>query len=402
MSDLTRFRRAIIITTIGSLQILAWGSSFYLLTVLAGPIASNTGWNSAGIIGGISAALLMAGIVSPRVGHGIQKYGGRPILATSSVLFAAGLAAIGLAPNLPTYLAAWCIVGLAMGAGLYDPAFSTLGRQFGQDARTMITAVTLFGGFASTVCWPVTAILLEKYGWRSTCFAYAAMHLFVGFPAYLCLLPKRPPAIALAANGATDIKSELPVNRRGAAFLLVGAILTVGAATLSLVSTHLLTLLQSRGLGLAVAVALGALIGPSQVAARVIEITFGRHYHPVWTMLTGVAFVAIGIFLLWIDFPLIAVALIAYGAGNGISSIVRGTVPLVLFGSANYAVMMGRLGLPILLAMAAAPTLGALLIEAGGANLTFGTLTAASLLNVALALILAWWCNAPAKEKPGR
>lgn len=402
MSDLTRFRRSIIITTLGSLQILAWGSSFYLLTVLAGPISSDTGWNSAGIIGGISLALLMAGIVSPRIGRAIQTYGGRPILAASSVLFAAGLTAIGLAPNLPIYLAAWCVVGLAMGAGLYDPAFSTLGRQFGQDARTMITAVTLFGGFASTVCWPVTAILLEKYGWRSTCFAYAATHLVIGLPAYLCLLPKRPPAIAPAANGATNVKSELPANRRGVAFLLVGAILTVGAAALSMVSTHLLTLLQSRGLELAVAVGLGALIGPSQVAARVIEITFGRHYHPVWTMLAGAAFVAVGIFLLWINFPIIAVALIAYGAGNGISSIVRGTVPLVLFGSANYAVMMGRLGLPILLAMAAAPTLGALLIEAGGANLTFGILTAASATNVVLALILAWWCHVSTKEKPGR
>jgi hypothetical protein len=198
------------------------------------------------------------------------------------------------------------------------------------------------------------------------------------------------------------VKSELPAGKRSIALWLLGAVLTIGAAILSLVSTHLLVLLQARGLELAVTVALGAIVGPSQVAARIIELAFGRHYHPVWTMLAGVIFVAAGIVLLWVDFAIIAVALIAYGAGNGISSIVRGTVPLVLFGSNNFAVLMGRLGLPILLAMAAAPTLGALLIETGGANLTFGTLTAASLLNVALALILVGWCHVSAKEKPGR
>jgi len=400
VSDPTQFRRGVIVTTLGSLQILAWGSSFYLLTVLAGPIASDTGWNSAGVIGGISLALLVGGIVSPWIGRAIQALGGRPVLAASSVLFAAGLAAMGLAPNLPTYLAAWGIVGLAMGAGLYDPAFATLGRQFGREARNMITGVTLFGGFASTVCWPVTALLLENFGWRLACYAYASAHLVVALPAYLFLLPKRPPAISKSVDNAAGVKSELPHDRKAVALFLVGAILTIGAATLSMVSTHLLTLLQSRGFELAVAVGLGALVGPSQVAARVIEIMFGRHYHPIWTMLAGVLLVAVGIFLLWINFPVIAVALVAYGAGNGIASIVRGTVPLFLFGSGSYAVLMGRLGLPILLAMAAAPTLGAVFIEVGGAKLAFGVLVVMSTLNVALVLALGFWCRvSPRKTK---
>jgi MFS family permease len=318
-------------------------------------------------------------------------------------LFAAGFAAMGLAPDVWTYLFSWALVGLAMGAGLYDPAFSTLGRQFGQAARPMITSVTLFGGFASTVCWPFTALLLANFGWRNACLVYAGLHLCIGLPAYFFLLPKRPPAILEpSAASAAAVKSELPAGKRSVALWLLGAVLTIGAAILSLVSTHLLVLLQARGLELALAVALGAIVGPSQVAARIIELAFGRHYHPVWTMLAGVMLVAVGIVLLWVDFSVVAVALIAYGAGNGISSIVRGTVPLALFGSSNFAVLMGRLGLPILFAMAAAPTLGALLIETGGANLTFGTLAAASLLNVALALVLAWWCHVSAKEKPGR
>ena len=154
---------------------------------------------------------------------------------------------------------------------------------------------------------------------------------------------------------------------------------------------HLLTLLQARGLELAAAVALGALIGPSQVAARVVELTFGRFYHPLWTMLAAVSLVAVGIFLLWVDYPIIAAALIVYGAGNGIMSITRGSVPLVLFGSSRFPILMGRLALPSLLAMAAAPTIGAVLIDAGGAPLTFAVLLLLSAVNVVLTAILVMW-----------
>lgn len=381
-----------VIATLGCLQILAWGSSFYLLGVLAPPIARDTGWPAAFVVGGLSLALLVAGFVSPKVGHAIHARGGRPVLAISSLLFAAGLALLAVAPVLPVYLAAWAIIGLGMACGLYDPAFATLGRHYGHDARQMITAVTLFGGFASTVSWPLTALLLERLGWRETCAVYALLHLAAGLPAYLLLLPKRPPSSHEAAGVARTASNELPRDRQFIALVLLGLSLTIGAATLSLVSTHLLTLLQARGLELAVAVGLGTLVGPSQVGARVIEMAIGRRFHPVWTMLAGTMLVALGIVLLWRGFPIIAAALIAYGAGNGISSIVRGTVPLMLFGPQRYAVLMGRLGLPILLAMAVAPTIGAMLIEAGGASLTFGALSAASLLNVALALALVWWC----------
>ena len=162
-------RPAIVIATLGLLQILAWGSSFYLLGVLAPAIAKDTGWPLAGIVGGLSIAFLLAGLVSPRVGRTIQANGGRPVLAISSVVLAAGLAVLASAPVFPVYLAAWVVIGLGMGAGLYDPAFATLGRNYGASARTMITAVTLFGGFASTVCWPLTATLLEHVGWRNAC-----------------------------------------------------------------------------------------------------------------------------------------------------------------------------------------------------------------------------------------
>lgn len=388
--------RLVVITTLGLLQILAWGSSFYLLGVLAPAIAKDTGWPLAGVVGGLSIAFLIAGLVSPRVGRAIQKHGGRPVLAISSVVLAAGLALLAAAPAFPVYVAAWLVIGLGMGAGLYDPAFATLGRHYGPGARTMITAVTLFGGFASTVCWPLSAALLDHVGWRNTCWAYVALHVFIGLPAYLLLLPRAPPETVAATGPSNGVAiAELPRERHLGALVLLGGSLTIGAAMLSLVSMHLLTLLQERGYDMAAAVALGAIVGPSQVAARVGELAVGRRYHPVWTMLAGAVLVALGMLLLLLGWKITALALIAYGAGNGISSIVRGTVPLVLFGPSRYAVLMGRLGLPILLAMAVAPTVGAFLLQIGGASLTFKALFFAAIVNVSVVLALIYWCSAP-------
>lgn len=292
-------RPAIVITTLGMLQILAWGSSFYLLGVLAPAIAKDTGWPLAGIAGGLSIAFLLAGLISPRVGRAIQTHGGRPVLAISSVVLASGLALLAVAPMFPVYLAAWVVIGLGMGAGLYDPAFATLGRHYGPGARTMITAVTLFGGFASTVCSPFKAALLEHAGWRNACWVYVGLHLVVGLPAYWLLLPKTPPApIVTTGTAGPTPPAELPPEWHFGALVLLGASLTLGAAMLSLVSMHLLTLLQARGYDLAASVALGALVGPSQVAARVVELVLGRHYHPVWTMLAGALLVALAMLLL--------------------------------------------------------------------------------------------------------
>ena len=150
-------RRWPVISALGVVQILAWGSSFYLPAVLAGPIAENTGWPLAWVVGGLSVGLLVAAFVSPRVGLAINRYGGRPVLALAALLLAAGLAALGFAPTLPVYLAGWLLIGLGMGCGLYDPAFATLGRLYGAEARPAITTLTLWGGFASTVCWPLSA-----------------------------------------------------------------------------------------------------------------------------------------------------------------------------------------------------------------------------------------------------
>ena len=154
--------RPVLVSALGIAQILGWGTSFYFPAVLATPIVADTGWSLGWVVGGTSIGLLVAGLIAPRVGAVIDRRGGRPVLALSSVLYAAGLAAAGLAPNLPFYLLAWVVIGGGMGTGLYDAVFAALGKIYGKDARTPITNLTLFGGFASTVCWPLSAFLAES------------------------------------------------------------------------------------------------------------------------------------------------------------------------------------------------------------------------------------------------
>lgn len=179
-----------VISALGVIQILAWGSSYYLPAVLAEPIARETGWPLAWIVGGLSVGLLVAAAVSPRVGTAIQRRGGRPVLALAALLLAFGLITLGLAPALPVFLAGWLVIGLGMGCGLYDPAYATLGRLYGAEARPAITALTLLGGFASTICWPLSAFLVAQVGWRGTCLTYAALHLTVTLPLALWAIPE--------------------------------------------------------------------------------------------------------------------------------------------------------------------------------------------------------------------
>lgn len=379
------------VAAIGIVQILAWGSSYYLLAILAAPISRDTGWPYAWVIGGVSVGLLVAGLVSVRVGRTIEAQGGRPVLAAAAMLLALGLGLLGSARSLPLYFLSWSVIGAGMGAGLYDAAFATLGRLYGLAARRAITTLTLWGGFASTVCWPLSAWLVGELGWRGACLAYAGTHLVVTLPLVLVGIPAAPPAQrASAAEQAPGV--SLPTGRH----LLVGllaAILTAAAAIAAICSVHLITMLEAGGLSLAAAVALGALIGPAQVGARVVEFATGGRHHPIWTMTIAAVLIASGLALLSAGIRTTALALIAYGAGNGLWSIARGALPLTLFGAAGYAALMGRLALPSLLAQALAPTIGALMMARLGASATITSLAILALGNLA-AVGALWWLSA--------
>ena len=372
---------SVVVGALGIAQIVAWGSSYYLPAVLAPAIVATEGWPLPWVVGGLSLGLVVAGLASPRIGWLIERHGGRPMLAASAGLFAVGLVALALAPNLPLHVASWLVIGLGMGAGLYDAAFATLGRAYGEGARGKISALTLIAGFANTTAWPLSAWMLARFGWRGTCLGWAALDLLVMLPLYLLAVPREaipapeaPPATARNQPAVPDTTL----------FVLLAVANTLGQAISAVLSVHLMTFLVGRGLAPAVAVAWGAMLGPAQVGARLAEVLTAKRHHPVWTMLAWTGLVAVGIGLLWAWPSALPVALACYGGGVGIGSIARGTVPLALFGPGGYAVRMGRLALPNLLAQAAAPVLVAVLLQRAGVGAALAVLTVAAAADAVL------------------
>lgn len=275
---------------------------------------------------------------------------------------------------------------VGMARGFTIPPSATLGHLYRQDARAAITALTLWGGFASTVCWPLSLWLQDVSGWRGTAASYAAIHVLICLPLIFGLIPREPQARSEADRRAAG---SAPLSGRDrAAFLVMAAILVTAGLAVTLISVHLLTPLRAQGLSLAGAVAIGALLGPAQVAARVVEMAGRWRHHPIWTLIVATGCVAGGLVLLALDMDVPGLAVILYGTGNGIFSIARGSLPLALFGEDRYPVVMGRLALPSLLAQAAAPMLGGALIAGIGPGHTLMVVAGLGKVNLALALTM--------------
>jgi len=395
LSEARPLDRRVVITALGIAQILAWGTSFYFPAVFAEPIVHDTGWPLAWVVGGTSIGLLVAGLISPQVGRIIDSHGGRPVILASSLFYAAGLTVAGLAPVLPIYLLAWVLIGLGMGTGLYDAVFAALGRLYGSEARGPITNLTLFGGFASTVCWPLSAFMIDHIGWRAACIAYAALHLLIALPLQMAVVRRAParPTLKDARNDNERPAVPARIENETMIFALLAVVLSVSAGIGSIVIVNFMIFLQARGVDYAVAVSLGTLFGPAQVGARVVERLFGSRYHPIWTMIASCSLMAIGLIMLSGSLPLLILIILLYGAGYGISWIGRGTLPLALFGPLRFPRLMGKLAFPSLIVQALAPSAGAWLIETSGANLTIGLLTVLALINVVLIGILWAMCR---------
>lgn len=374
---------------IGGAQLLVWGSTFYLLAILGAPIARDTGWQPGWIAAGLSIGLVIAGLLSRRVGRRIDAQGGRRLLAGSAALAAGGLVLLAVAPSLPVYLAGWVVIGLGMACGLYDPAFSTLGRLYGTAARPAITQVTLVAGFASTVSWPVTAAVTDALGWRAACLGWAVVDLAIVAPLYLLLVPDPRDRRDVADAPGHRSPAGDGADRLDLPFLLLASVVAGGALVMTVVATVLVAMLTAGGIPAAVAVSIGALLGPSQVGARLLETLAGGRHHPLVTMLVSgvLVLVGLGIVLAVIMAApggalVAALGVIAYGAGSGLRTIARGTVPLALYGPRRYPVIMGRLAAPALIGQAVAPVLGALLLERVGAGGTSLALTLGAFLTL--------------------
>lgn len=375
--------RAVPVTVaLGITQTLAWASSYYIAAILADPIARELGMSSNWFFAAVSMALVISGLIGPYVGRRIDLVGGRWVLGASNLTIAGGLALLGAATSVTVLVLAWLLLGIGMGLGLYDAAFAALGRIFGDKARRPITGITLFAGFASTVGWPVTALGLDLVGWRYTCFGWAAAHLLIGLPLNLAFLPavRRVPAPAGAAGAKPQIAMDRTMVLLALAF---AAAWTVAGA----MGAHMPRILEAAGATRTEALAAGALFGPAQVGARLLEAGFLSRYHPIVSARLASIAHPIGAALFGLFGGAAAgVFAICHGAGNGIVTIARGTLPLAIFGPVNYGYRLGVLGAPSRVAQAAAPLAFGLMIERWGAGVLY--VTSALSLFAFLALLL--------------
>ena len=367
------------ILALGTTQTLAWASSYYLVAILADPMARDLATSITTVFAAFSASLLLAAVLGPRVGRTIDRFGGREVLAVSNVLFTAGLALLSVAQSQAVLWFGWLVVGAAMGLGLYDAAFATLGQIYGEGARSAITGITLMAGFASTVGWPLTAWGAADLGWRQTCVAWAIAHLVLGLPLNLLVLPQ------LRSSGNPAASSEKPHVAMDRTMWLLGFAFAAGWVVSTAMAAHLPRILEAAGTPTIEAVAAAALVGPAQVAARVVEAGFLSRYHPLVSARLSTICHPIGAALLlagggWFAMPFT----VLHGAGNGILTIARGTVPLAVFGPRNYGYRLGLLGAPARIAQAGAPLLFGLLIE----GLGVGVLVVSSALCLAALLAL--------------
>jgi predicted MFS family arabinose efflux permease len=387
---MTAHNRLAVILALGTTQTLGWASSFYLPAILGDRIAADLGMSSTWFFGAFSASLVVSALVGPRAGRTVDAVGGREVLAASNVILAVGLALLAFAYSQSTLWLAWLILGLGMGIGLYDTAFAALGRIYGLQARSAITGITLLAGFASTIGWPLTAWGASELGWRETCLAWAGAHIVLGLPLNLLLPKSSSAAISVDDVGKPHIAIDRPMIVLGFAFAASWTVVTAMAV-------HLPRLLEAAGASTVQAVAAGALIGPSQVAARLLEAGLMKHFHPIVSARLSVALHPLGAAVLGAFGAVAAsgVFTVLHGAGSGILTIARGTVPLAMFGPENYGYRLGLLGAPSRITMAAAPLLFGLLIDHYGA----GALIFSSALSIAA---LAGLCSLPIRARhPG-
>jgi len=352
-----------VVSVLGTTQTLAWASSYYLPAVLGAPIAAGLGLSTSVFFGVFSAALLLGAAIGPYVGTLIDRRGGRIILTASNLVLAAGLAMLCLAADVFGLTAAWLVLGVGMAMGLYDPAFATLTRLYGHEARAAITGITLIAGFASTVGWPASAWFEHEFGWREACLIWAGVNLLVAMPLNWLVIPRAPPLQTSRHEnrGIDDVpapRGAMPIL----AFYFAATAFVTGA-----LQAHLLRFFEMAGASDTAAIVAGTLVGPAQVAARLFEFGLMRALHPVWSARIAVLLHPCGAALLALFGPAaIAPFAVAYGAGNGMITIARGTLPLAIFGPAGYGLRTGLLAAPGRLAVSAAPFLFGLLLDRVG------------------------------------
>lgn len=366
--------RVVTVGKLGSSVTIAYASTYYILAILAKDIAQSLGLAVSTVFLAFSVALLVSAALGPWAGRLVDHYGGRRVLSGNSLVFAAGLAALSAVQGPSGLFAAWMLIGVAMSAGFYEGAFSALVRMYGATARSAITGITLIAGFASTIGWPLTTWLNLEFGWRGACLAWAAIHLLIALPLNLWL-PSAKKARTVDGVDAAVPASPAVANHAPAQAAppstswLLAFVFGATWFTSTAMAAHLPQLLQANGVGLASAIAFASLVGPAQVAGRLLEYSLLRNISPLVSARIASTAHAVGaLFFLAIGVPAGVVFTVLHGAGNGVMTIANGTLPLLFFGPGGYGARQGKLMMPARFAQALAPYVFGLAIERFGAS----------------------------------
>ena len=356
-----RVRSTLTVAVIGTTQTLTWASSYYLPAMLAEPIAAGLGVSKALFFGFFSASLLLQAALGPMIGRAIDRHGGRGVLVLSNLVLAGGLGWLALAQGSVGLAGAWILLGIGMALGLYDSAFAALTTLYGREARAPITGITLIAGFASTLGWPVSALLNQHFGWRGACLGWAAVNLLICLPMNRLLIPR--PASPVRSAAAEEAEGPAPSNGMAVLAFVCGAVGFVTGA----MAAHLPRLLELAGASAGAAIASASLMGPAQVAARLFEFGVLKRLHPLVSTRLALLMHPLGAaFLGALGGPAASVFALLHGAGNGLLTISRGTLPLALFGPTGYGLRTGIIVAPARVTTAAAPLLFGLLLDAMG------------------------------------
>jgi len=386
-----------LVCAIGIVQIISWGSLFYAVGVLGAAMRHDLGVSEIFLFGAFTAGLLVSGALSPLAGRLVDRRGGRFVLSAGSILAAIAMTLLATATHAATLVLGWLVAGAAMAACLYEPAFATLSQHTGPQYRRAVTAITLFGGFASTVFWPLSHVLMEAWGWRGTLAIYAVAHLGVCLPIHLLFVPRLRVAQAHETVAApARAKLDLP----GVGWLATAVALASFVS--AVIAVHVVSLLEAHGLTAAEAISIAMLFGPMQVAGRIAEFAFGARVGIVslgWITF-GLLFVAIATLITVDGIGVAAIVFVtAFGIGNGLFTIVRGTVPAQLYGREGLGAILGHLARAGLYSRALAPASFSGLVAAGFTrNGALGALAALAL--AALASYLAAIRSARSARSP--
>lgn len=366
-------RKLPVILGLGIGQTLAFGSTLYLPAILAEPMAAELGIPPGWAFGAFSLALVVAALLGPKAGARIDQFGGRTVLCVSSLIFAAGLALLGTSDSLTMMCLSWVVIGVGMSMGLYESAFATLSWLFGHAARGPITGITLIAGFASTICWPISAGLEAEYSWRVACYFWAAFHICLGFPLNFFLIPRhkannpdhqKTPEPAHDKTPPSKLSRADLMNRQ---MFLLAFVFAASWFTATAMAAHLPRLLEISGMDTASAILAASLVGPAQVVGRLLEFGLLKNVHPLISSRLAAITHPVGAFvLLALGGPVGMIFTTLHGVGNGILTIAKGTLPLAIFGPRSYGARQGYLMAPSRFAQAAAPFLFGILIDGYG------------------------------------